>query len=93
MTESVVARLFEGRHHGPISSSAIRPVAFGRPACPRCKAEMMLASIEPARPGVELHTFECAVCDHVLTALAAYEDPMKSKALGRWLQGDLHSPT
>jgi hypothetical protein len=73
-------------------SSTIPPVAFGRPACPKCKADMMLASIEPARPGVDLHTFECAVCDHVLTVLAAYEDPMKSKALGRWLQGDLHSP-
>ena len=74
-------------------SSAILPVAFGRPTCPKCKAEMMLTSIDPARPGVDLHTFECAICDHVLTALAAYEDPMKSKALGRWLQGDLHSPT
>jgi hypothetical protein len=74
-------------------SSAIPPVAFGRPTCPKCRAEMMLTSIEPARLGVDLHTFECAVCDHVLTALAAYEDPMKSKALGRWLQGDLHSPT
>jgi len=74
-------------------SSAIPFVAIERPACPKCKARMMLASIEPARPGVDLHTFECAVCDHVLTALAAYEDPMKSKAVGRWLQGDLHSPT
>ena len=74
-------------------SSFISPVAFGRPACPKCKAEMRLASIEPARPGVDLHTFECAVCGHVLTALAAYEDPMKSKDLGRWLQGDLHPPT
>ena len=74
-------------------SSFISPVAFGRPACPKCKAEMRLASIELARPGVDLHTFECAVCGHVLTALAAYEDPMKSKGLGRWLQGDLHPPT
>ena len=74
-------------------SSFISPVAFGRPACPKCNAEMRLASIEPARPGVDLHTFECAVCDHALSALAAYEDPMKSKDLGRWLQGDLHPPT
>ena len=74
-------------------SSFVSSVAFGRPACPKCKAEMRLASIEPARPGVDLHTFECAVCGHVLTALAAYEDPMKSKGLGRWLQGDLHPPT
>jgi hypothetical protein len=82
-------------------SSATPPVAFGRPTCPECKAEMMLTSIEPARPGVDLHTFKCAcaVCDHVLTAVTAYEDPMKSKALtmkkalGRWLQGDLRPPT
>jgi hypothetical protein len=53
---------------------------------------MMLASIEPVRAGVDLHTFECAVCNQVLKTLAAYEDPMKSKGLGRWLQGDLHPP-
>jgi hypothetical protein len=73
-------------------SSAIPPAPFERPACLRCKAQMMLVSIEPARPGVDLHTFECAVCGHVLTACAAYEDPMKSKDVGRWLQGDLHPP-
>jgi hypothetical protein len=73
-------------------SSAIPPVAFERPACPKCKARMMLVSIEPARPGVDLHTFECAVCHHVLATAAAYEDPMHSRALGRWLQGDLHPP-
>jgi hypothetical protein len=39
-----------------------------------------------------LHTFECAVCNQELKTLAAYEDPMKSKSLGRWLQGDLHPP-
>ena len=71
----------------------IPPAPFARPACPRCKAQMMLASIEPARSGVDLYTFECAVCNQVLTTLAAYEDPRKSKGLGRWLQGDLHSPT
>ena len=63
-------------------SSAIPPVAFERPACPKCKAPKMLVSIEPARArGVDLHTFECAVCNHVLKTLAAYEDPMKSRAL------------
>jgi hypothetical protein len=66
--------------------------AIERPACPKCKASMMLVSIELARPGVDLHTFECAICSHVLETLAAYEDPMKSKSLGRWLQGDLHPP-
>jgi len=74
-------------------SSAIPFVAIERPACPRCKAQMMLVSIEPARArGVDLHTFECAFRNHELKTLAAYEDPMKSKSLGRWLLGDLHPP-
>jgi hypothetical protein len=30
--------------------------------------------------------------NRVLKTLAAHEDPMKSKGLGRWLQGDLHPP-
>lgn len=64
------------------------PIALQRPACPRCKSSMMLVSIELERPGVDLHTFQCAVCNHVLTTLAACEDPMHSK-VGRCLQGDL----
>jgi hypothetical protein len=64
--------------------SVIPFVAIERPACPTCKAQMMLVSIEPARArGVDLHTFECAICNHLLKTLAAYEDPMKSKGLGR----------
>ena len=52
-------------------SSVIPFVAIERPACPKCKAPMMLVSIELARPGVDLHTFECAICNHVLKTLAA----------------------
>jgi hypothetical protein len=75
-------------------SSAIPFVAIERPACAKCKAQMMLVSIEPVRACVlDLHTFECAVCNQVLKTFAAYEDPMRSKGLGRWLQGDLHPPT
>jgi hypothetical protein len=73
-------------------SSAIPFAAIARPACPKCKARMMLASIEPARAGVDLLTFECAICNHELRTLIAHEDPMKSTGLGRWLQGDLHPP-
>jgi hypothetical protein len=74
-------------------SSAIPFVAIERPACPECKAQMMLVSIEPVRACVvDLRTFECAVCNQVLKTFAAYEDPMRSKGLGRWLQGDLHPP-
>jgi hypothetical protein len=73
-------------------SSVIPFVTIERPACPKCKAAMMLASIEPARAGLDLHMFECAICNHELKTLAAYEDPMKSRGLGRWLQGHLHPP-
>jgi hypothetical protein len=74
-------------------SSVIPFAPIGRPACPKCEAQMMLVSIEPARArGIDLHTFECAVCNQLLKTFAAYEDPMKSKSLGRWLQGELHPP-
>ena len=88
------SRLFQGSimTQSQQPSSVIPTAAIERPACPTCKARMMLASIESARPGVDLYTFECAVCNHVIKTLAAYEDPMKSKGLGRWLQGDLRSP-
>ncbi|MEA2915320.1 MAG: hypothetical protein QOJ15_7401 [Bradyrhizobium sp.] len=52
-------------------SSVIPFVTIERPACPKCKAAMMLASIEPARAGLDLHTFECAICNHELKTLAA----------------------
>jgi hypothetical protein len=73
-------------------SSAISLAEIERPVCPKCKAAMRLASIEPTCAGVDLQTFECAICHGALETLAAYEDPMKSKGLGRWLQGDLHPP-
>jgi len=77
----------------PPRLSSVIPIAAGRPACPKCKAQMMLVSVEPARArGVDLQKFECAVCNQVLTTFAAFEDPTKSKGLGRWLQGDLHPP-
>jgi len=62
------------------------------PTCPVCQGQMLLNRIAPACRGIDLHTFECAVCDHLLKTLTAYEDPMKSRALGRWLEGDLRSP-
>ena len=72
-------------------SSIIPFVALERPACPKCKAPMMLVSIALARPGVDLHTFECAICNRVHKTLAGMKT-LLSKGLGRWLQGDLHPP-
>jgi hypothetical protein len=73
-------------------SSIIPIVAIERPACPKCKASMMLVSIEIAGPSLDLRTFGCAICNSILESFAAHEDPMKSRSLGRWLQGDLHPP-
>src|SRR5438105_3258168 len=44
-------------------SSVIPCAAIERPACPKCKAAMKLANIKPACAGVDLHTFECAICN------------------------------
>jgi len=67
----------------PRLSSVIPFAAIGRPACPKCKAQMMLVSVEPARArGVDLQTFECAVCNQVLTTFAAFEGPRSPRALG-----------
>jgi hypothetical protein len=68
------------------------PIGRRGPACPMCNASMMLVSIELAGPGDDLHTFRCAMCNCLLKTHAAHEDPMKSKGLGRWLQGGLHPP-
>ena len=88
------SRLFEGKHHAPVSKPFVRHSIRCNcaPRLSKCKARMMLANIEPARAGVDLLTFECAICNHELKTLVAYEDPMKSKSLGRWLLGDLHPP-
>jgi len=44
-----------------------------RPTCSGCGAATLLFGIEPERPGYELHTFHCAVCDRYETAVAEAE--------------------
>jgi hypothetical protein len=56
-------------------SSAIPFVAIERPACPKCKARMMLASMEPARAGADSHTFERAICKYELNPLSHMKTP------------------
>jgi len=68
--------------------SVVPIAAIERPSCPKCRASMRLASITPVG-GVDLHSFECAVCNHAIEIVAAHEDPKKSN--GRWLQGHLRS--
>jgi hypothetical protein len=45
---------------------------------------MMFVSIELARPGVDLHTFECAICNRVHKTLAAYEHLFSSEVGDPW---------
>ena len=56
-------------------SSVIPFVTIERPASPKCKAAMRLASIEPARAGLDLHTFECAIGNHELKTLPRMKTP------------------
>jgi hypothetical protein len=35
---------------------------------------MMLVRIVPAFLGIDLHTFECTMCNHVLKTLGSHED-------------------
>jgi hypothetical protein len=49
---------------------------------------MRLASITPV-DGVDLQSFECAICNHAIEMLTAHEDPKKCN--GHSLQGDLRS--
>jgi hypothetical protein len=48
-----------------------------RPACPKCRAHMMLARIMPARMGFDIRTFECPRCEHV------HEVMVETNAFGR----------
>jgi hypothetical protein len=55
--------------------SSIGPLAATeRPVCPKCRSQMMLARVVPAFLGTDLHTFECAECNHVLETLGAHDD-------------------
>ena len=44
-----------------------------RPDCPTCLAQMYPARIEPEKPGYDLRTFECPVCQTVERAVAQYK--------------------
>ena len=44
-----------------------------RSECPRCSAQMYLARIEPEKPGYDLRTFECPMCQHVESAVVQFK--------------------
>jgi hypothetical protein len=69
-------------------SSAALPAPFERPACPRCKAQMMLVSIEPESPGVDLHRSDVEIsqaipCQHEFFPLGWGQSRASVTALAR----------
>jgi hypothetical protein len=56
-------------------SSVIPFVAIKRPACPMCKAPMMLASIEPARAGIDLQRLNALSAITYLRTLPRMKTP------------------
>jgi hypothetical protein len=54
-------------HPNPVLSA----VAIGVLTCSGCGKPMRLACIEPAKPGFDLRTFECAKCNTGETFLIA----------------------
>jgi hypothetical protein len=52
-------------------------IRIHRPACPKCRAHMILARILPARVGFDIRTFECPKCDHV------HEEMVETGAFGQ----------
>ncbi len=61
-----------------------------RRACATCRGIMKLVSIEPGKPGLNLHTFECPACKTLESATVS-TDPMASGGNG-WASSYLHEP-
>ena len=49
------------------------PQVIERPACPKCGNRMMLARIEPDKPGHDKRTFECFDCNHSESVVVKYK--------------------
>ena len=86
MTESVVLPPIRGKHHAPVSTPVVR-----HSICLKCGPDDARQYRASTR-GRRLAYVGMRYRNRVLKTLAAHEDPMKSKGLGRWLQGDLHPP-
>jgi hypothetical protein len=60
--------------------------------CSKCESEMFLGRIQEGPSGYDLRTFECHRCPHQLKTAVKLSDPMQSKAVMDWLQGQLVAP-
>jgi hypothetical protein len=66
-----------------VSGSA--PAAIEHPRCPKCLSRMLFVRIATGSSGFDLHTFECATCDHVHKVIVATA-PLKPKPFRRILR-------
>jgi hypothetical protein len=60
--------------------------------CSKCQSEMFLGRIQEGSSGYDLRTFECHRCSHQPKTAVRLADPMQSKAIIAWLQGQLVAP-
>jgi hypothetical protein len=68
-------------------------ITFYRSPCPKCKAILLLARINPGSSGLDIRILECPTCDHVDQRVVALVDPMKSTRTDGWFRGELRAPT
>jgi hypothetical protein len=65
---------------------------FRQIICSKCQSEMFLGRIQEGPSGYDLRTFECHRCAHQLKTAVKLADPIHSKAIMAWLQGQLVAP-
>jgi hypothetical protein len=61
--------------------------------CSKCQSEMFLGSIHEGPLGYDLRIFECHRCSHQLKTAVKLGDPLQSKEIMDWLQGQLIAPS
>jgi hypothetical protein len=54
------------------SSPSIQAIEAEPQPCTKCGAPVILARIEPARPGFDLRTFECSKCNNADQYIVEY---------------------
>jgi hypothetical protein len=64
-----------------------------RPPCPRCKASTLPVRTTPGPSGFDIRTYECIACEHVHQRVVELVDPIKSRKIAGWFEGELRAPT
>ena len=54
-------------------STFILRTELEHPKCPKCRAQMWLAGIEPDKSDYDKRTYECPVCENVMIEVVKYQ--------------------